>query len=154
MIRRAEAGDIPALCGLVNGAFAIERFLEGTRTDPERLAGMLARGAVLLLAGADGAPVACIYTEVRGGTGYVGMLAVEPGRQTGTPGRRMMRAAEEHLRAAGCEAIEISVLSLRPELVGPYERYGFRVVGRQAMAPNRTMAVDAVCEEIVMRKGL
>ena len=66
----------------------------------------------------------------------------------------MMRAAEEYLRAAGCAAIEICVLSLRPELVGPYERYGFRVVGRQEMAPNRTMAVDAVCEEIVMRKGL
>ena len=153
MIRLAEAEDIPALCGLVNRAFAIERFLEGTRTDPERLAGMLGRGAVLLAA-AGGVPVACIFAEVRGDTGYVGMLAVEPGRQTGTLGRRMMRAAEEYLRAAGCAAIEICVLSLRPELVGPYERYGFRVVGRQEMAPNRTMAVDAVCEEIVMRKGL
>jgi ribosomal protein S18 acetylase RimI-like enzyme len=153
-IRPAQPADIPALCTLINAAFAIETFLEGTRTDPQRLAAMLATGTILLLEDPEGAPAASIYTELRGQAGYVGMLAVSPARQSGALGRRMIHAAEDHLRRQGCSHIEITVLSLRPELLAPYRRYGFVEVARQPMAPNRTLAIAQDCHEIVLRKPL
>jgi hypothetical protein len=66
----------------------------------------------------------------------------------------MVHAAEQHLHHQGCLHIEITVLSLRPELLAPYRRYGFVEIARQPMAPNRTMAVAEDCHEIVLRKPL
>jgi hypothetical protein len=40
-IRLATDDDRPRLIPLINAAFAIETFLEGTRTDEERLATMM-----------------------------------------------------------------------------------------------------------------
>ena len=40
LIRPAIEVDRPRLISLINAAFAVETFLEGTRTDEERLAAM------------------------------------------------------------------------------------------------------------------
>jgi hypothetical protein len=40
-IRAANAEDLPALVSLINRAFAIETFIDGTRTDAERLSGTM-----------------------------------------------------------------------------------------------------------------
>jgi len=47
-IRLAIPSDRPRLIPLINAAFAIETFLEGTRTDDERLAAMMQKGEILL----------------------------------------------------------------------------------------------------------
>ena len=57
-IRHARSGDIPALVSVINQAFAIEKFLAGTRTDEELLAATMREG-ILLLAERDGQTFAC-----------------------------------------------------------------------------------------------
>jgi ribosomal protein S18 acetylase RimI-like enzyme len=130
-IRPAVAADSPRLIPLINQAFAVETFMTGPRTDPERLAAYLQKGAILLAEDESGQPVASIYVEVRGDRGYAGMLAVAPARQRSGIGSRMMQAAEDYLRARGCAALDITVLSLRTELPPIYRAYGFVETGTE-----------------------
>lgn len=157
-VRLATEADRARLIPLVNAAFSIETFLEGTRTDEERLAATMRKGDILLaeLAIQDqrGEPVGCIYTEVRGERGYMGMLAVDHARQgTGLAGL-LVRAAEGHLRGQRCVAVDISVLSLRPELLPLYRRFGFVETGREEFAFSRELKPGAECHCIVMSKPL
>src|SRR6516164_9138017 len=101
-IRTAVPADCDRLIPLINEAFAVETFMTGPRTDPERLAASMRKGAILLAEDESGQLVASIYVEVRGDRGYAGMLAVSPARQRSGVGSRMMRAAEDYLRARGC----------------------------------------------------
>ena len=115
-IRTAIATDRPRLVAMINAAFAIETFLEGTRTDEERLTAMMQKGEILIAEDNEGKLLASIYMEPRGERGYLGMLAVNPQHQRSGLGQRMLAAAEDRFRAQGCEAVDISVLNLRPEL--------------------------------------
>jgi ribosomal protein S18 acetylase RimI-like enzyme len=153
-VRLAMEADRARLIPLVNSAFSIETFLEGTRTDEERLAATMRKGHILLAEDQGGEPVGCIYTEVRGERGYMGMLAVDPARQGTGLASLIVRAAEELLRSRGCLAVDISVLSLRPELLPLYRRFGFVETGREAFAFPRTFKTDVECHCIVMSKAL
>jgi predicted N-acetyltransferase YhbS len=157
-IRAAVDADRARLVPLINSAFSIETFLEGTRTDEERLAATMRKGEILLaeLVTEDqgGEPVGCIYTEVRGERGYLGMLAVDPARQGTGLASLIVHAAEEHLRRLGCMAVDISVLSLRPELLPLYRRFGFVETGCEEFAFSRALRPGAECHSIVMSKPL
>lgn len=156
-IRLATPNDIPALVAMINSAFAIEAFLEGTRTDAARLAEEMEKGQILLLEDPSGAPLASVYAQERGDHGYLGMLAVSPVAQGLGLSRRLVEAVEERFRNAGLKAIEISVLSLRPELLPIYRRYGFVEIGVEPFHFPRTFkdGVDAIgCHCIVLRKPL
>jgi GNAT superfamily N-acetyltransferase len=117
-IRLATDADRTRLIPLINSAYSIETFLEGTRTDGARLAAMMDRGSVLVAEPGDGASdlLGCVYVEIRGTRGYLGQLAVDPAHQGAQLGRRIVEAAEDHLRRQGCAAVDITVLSLRTEL--------------------------------------
>ena len=111
---------------MVNTAFAIETFLEGTRTDERRIAEMMEKGELLVEAETNiGRIVASVYTEKRGQRGYFGMLAVDPALQGTGLGRKMVEAVEEHCRKSGCKHMDIVVLSLRPELLPLYRKVGY-----------------------------
>ena len=153
-IRIATPADRPRLIPLINSAFAIETFLEGTRTDDERLAAMMQTGEILLAEDASGRLLASIYTELRGNRGYLGMLAVDPGHQRAGIGQRMLAASEDHFRAYGCEAIDITVLSLRPELLPIYRRMGFVETGKEQFHMARALKDRKECHCIVMSKRL
>ena len=101
-MRAATDADAPRVIELVNAAFAIEDFLEGTRTDPERLTATMAKGTVLVAEVEGGRLVGTVYYEARGERGYMGMLAVEPARQGEGLASLLVREAEDRLRAAGC----------------------------------------------------
>ena len=77
-IRLAAQQDMPAIIGLVNAAFVIEDFLEGTRTDEQRMSAMMKKGQFLVAEDESGRLVASAYTECSGEHAYLGMLAVEP----------------------------------------------------------------------------
>ena len=153
-IRRATAEDRPRLIPLINEAFLVETFLQGPRTDEVRLARAMEQGVVLIAENGDGQPFASVYTEVRGDHGYMGMLAVAPEHQRSGLGRHMLAAAEEHFRAHGCTAIEITVLSLRPELLPIYRRLGFVETGTEEFVYPHPLAPGLECHCIVMRKSL
>jgi predicted N-acetyltransferase YhbS len=153
-IRLATEADRARLIPLINAAFAIETFLEGTRTDEERLAGMMGKGSILVAEDANGQLLGCVYTEVRGKRGYLGQLAVDPVHQCNGLAIRLVAAAEEHLRGQGCEAVEITVLSLRPELPPIYRRYGYVETGTEEFHPTQPLKSGAECHAIVMVKQL
>ena len=153
-IRPARAEDRPRLIPLINSAFSVETFLQGPRTDEERLAASMEKGTILVAEGSEGRLLASVYTELRGKHGYVGMLAVDPDHQGSGFGRRLMKAAEERFRVEGCDAVEITVLSLRPELLPIYRRFGFVETGTEPFHYPHPLAPGLECHCIVMEKPL
>jgi ribosomal protein S18 acetylase RimI-like enzyme len=94
-VRTANADDLPTLIPLINKAFAIEKFLDGTRTDEERLSATMREGTVLMAEHGEQV-VACVYVELRGERAYFGMLAVDPTQQGKGLGKLMTEAAEQY----------------------------------------------------------
>ncbi len=131
-LRLAEAADTEALVRLINEAFAVEKIvIEGERT--EQLLG-------------------CVYVEVKGKRGYLGLLGVRPDRQKSGFGRRLTTAAEDYFRKAGCEAVDLRIVSVRAELPPFYERLGYAAT---AIAPvPDTIPLKIPSHFIVMSKSL
>lgn len=153
-VRTAAVADIPALVPLINAAFAVETFFEGTRTDETRLAAMMEKGAVLAAEDESGRLIASVYTELRGRRGYLGMLAVDPAHQGKGLGRAMTEAVEEHFRRLGCEGLDLTVLNVRTELPPIHRKLGFVETGTEEFHPAQPLkaGVDLFC--IVMSKKL
>jgi ribosomal protein S18 acetylase RimI-like enzyme len=152
--RIAEASDRPRLIAMINAAFAIETFLDYERTDDARLATMMRKGSILLAEDTACRLLGSVYTEQRGARGYLGMLAVDPAHQQFGLGRRLTKAAEDRFRALGCEAVDITVLSLRPELPPIYRRFGYVETGTEPFVPSRPLQEGLACHCIVMSKDL
>ena len=131
-IRQAQSSDIPQIVGLINRAFAVERFFKsGDRTNPDQVREMLASGKFLLLHDADEL-VACVWVKITGERGYIGTLSVDPARQRSGLGRRMMQVAEDYCRDAGCTVLDIRIVNLRTELPPIYRKFGFAETGTQS----------------------
>jgi ribosomal protein S18 acetylase RimI-like enzyme len=152
-IRLATAGDVPAIIRVVNAAFAIETFIDGTRTDEERMAEMLRKGE-FLVAEEGGRIMASVYVERRGQRGYFGMLAVDPASQGKGLGRAMVQAAESYCQDRGCFVMDLAVLSLRPELLPLYQKLGYVKTGTEEFHPSRPLKDGFVCHVIIMSKKL
>jgi predicted N-acetyltransferase YhbS len=152
--RLAEEADQKRLIALINAAFSIETFFDGTRTDDKRLSEDMRRGCVLIAEDGSGRLLGCIYTEVRGTRGYLGMLAVDPASQRAHIGRRIVGAAEEHLRRQGCKAADLVVLSLRDELPPIYRKFGYIKTGTEVFHATQPLKAGAECHGIVMSKLL
>jgi len=132
-VRSATITDVPLLVSLINAAFVVERrFVDRDRTDVDDITAYLEKGSFLIADGDGGGPggiVACVYVETRGERGYIGMLAVQPSLHRRGIGRRMMTAAEQYCRAAGCRAVDIRIVNLRTELPGFYRSLGYTDCG-------------------------
>ena len=154
MIRLATLADAPAMIPVINAAFAVEGFIDGTRTDPERLPPMFDTGEFLVLE-EGGRILASVYVEVKPEQrGYLGMLAVDPSQQGRGLGRRMMEAAEQHLKSRGCDVIDILVVNLRTELPPLYRKLGYVEVGIEEFHPSRPLQAGVEAHCIVMSKPL
>ena len=153
--RVATDADRPRIIALVNSAYSIETFLEGTRTDDERLSAMMKKGVILLAEDNSGQLLGCVYTEVRGPRGYLGQLAVDPAHQGKGLARIIVQAAEDRLRAEGCDVVDITVLNLRPELPPIYRRFGYIESGIvEEFRPTRQLAPGVEIHGIRMSKQL
>lgn len=152
--RLATAGDIPALAAMINSAFVVESFLHGTRTDPEHLEAQMRKGRILIAEDGARAILASIYMEPRGASAYLGMLAVHPAHQGSGLSRRLLQTTEELLRAEGFAALEITVLSLRPELLPLYRRLGFVETGTEPFHSPQLVKDGLECHCICMAKPL
>ncbi len=151
-LRLAEAADTEALVRLINEAFAVEKIvIEGERIDSEKVRALFETGNFLLLYEAEQL-VGCVYVEVKGKRGYLGLLGVRPGRQKSGFGRRLTTAAEDFFRQAGCEAVDLRIVSVRAELPPFYERLGY---AETAIAPiPDTIPLKIPSHFIVMSKRL
>jgi GNAT superfamily N-acetyltransferase len=151
-IRLAEESDVESLACLVNSAFRVELpFIEGERTNPEGVRTYMEKGKFLLaedFAGLTG----CVYLELRGDRGYLGLLGVEPSRQGTGLGRKLMDAAEKYFREARCVAIDLRVISARAPLPSFYRHLGYLETGTAPFAPS--VPVKVPCHYILMSKTI
>ncbi|HTU36083.1 MAG TPA: GNAT family N-acetyltransferase [Candidatus Acidoferrum sp.] len=150
----ATGNDIPAIVGVVNAAFVVEDFIEGTRTDITNLTEMMQKGEFLVAEDESNQIAACVYIEIRGERGYLGMLSVDPPKQGTGLGRVMVEAAENHCRNRGCRWMDLRVLSPRRELLPFYEKFGYTQVRREEFHPPRPLRVPIECYGIILSKAL
>jgi GNAT superfamily N-acetyltransferase len=135
--RTAQLEDAENIARLVNAAFRSERFfIDADRTNPEKIRALMPKGKFLLTEDA-GALVGCVYVEVRDERGYFGLLAVDPALQRSGLGSRMVAAAEEYCRAAGCRFVDLTIVNLRTELPAFYRRLGYVESGTLPFPPDQ-----------------
>jgi len=129
IIRDATESDVEAVVRLINTAFLVELFfIERDRTDPEMVRSLMKKGKFLLAE--DGTSLAgCVYVELRGGRGYLGMLSVDPARQKMGLGRQLMAAAEIYFREAGCAHSDLMIVNVRTDLLTMYRGFGYVETG-------------------------
>ncbi len=127
--RTAEESDAEGLVVLINNAFAVEKpFFTTERIDLAETLEHFKKGTFILAE--DGTTMAgCNYVELRGDSGYFGLLSIDPGYQGRGLGRILIEQAEESCRDAGCSVMRIRVLNHRTELPPFYEKFGYRVTG-------------------------
>ncbi|HXL22378.1 MAG TPA: GNAT family N-acetyltransferase [Candidatus Dormibacteraeota bacterium] len=151
-IREAGPADVEALTHLINAAFVVEQIaIEGDRVDPDKVRGYMARGKFLLLEDQT-ALLGCVYAEPRGEHGYVGLLSVDPARQGAGLGRQLMAAVEKTFREAGCAAVDLRIISARPELLRFYAKLGYAETGISPMPVDAPLKM--ACHFIHLSKPL
>lgn len=153
-IRVATMDDRPAMMPAINQAFAIETFLEGTRTDELRLAEMMETGEFLVAQNGSGKIVASVYVEIKGKRGYLGMLAVDPAEQGRGLGGVMVDAVEDYCRSKGCSGVDLVVISLRTDLPPFYRKLGYAETATEEFRPSRKLKPGVECHCVVMSKEL
>jgi len=148
MIRRATIDDVPALHALVERAYRGDAaragwtheadLLDGQRSDAASLNALLGKAGNRILLAHDGdaliGSVALLPTGPA--IAHLGMLAVDPARQDGGVGKRLIEAAEQEAAAAHAYAIEMTVIRQRPELIAWYARRGYRPTGEERPFPH------------------
>lgn len=145
--RAAGPDDVGAIVALVESAYRGESsrtgwtteadLLDGQRTDPDAvLSSIAATDSVVVLAEWDGILVACCHVRRRDARCYFGMFAVDPTRQGGGLGRKVMAYAEELARTRwGCTVMEMTVIRQRTDLIAFYERRGYTDTGQRSPFP-------------------
>ena len=141
-IRLATAADAAPIQGLVQRAYRGQAaragwtheadLLDGERIALAELEALLATPTERVLVVDDGdRPIGCVRVADLGGDhAYLGMLAVEPGRQTGGLGRTLVAAAEAFaVDTYGANRMEMTVIDRRAELIAWYQRQGYREIG-------------------------
>ena len=136
--RTAAAADADALVVLVNSGYRGESskkgwtteadILGGQRTDAQKIREMIAAkdSRIELAYNADGVMIACVHLKKEeDGSCYLGMLTVDPDRQAGGIGKRLMAHSEGLASAWNCSRMRMTVISVRSELLAYYERRGY-----------------------------
>jgi predicted N-acetyltransferase YhbS len=150
--RTAQLEDAENIARLVNAAFRPERFfVAADRTNPEKVRALIQKGSFLLTEDA-GALVGCVYVELGDERGYFGLLAVDPALQRSGLGSRMVAAAEEYCRAAGCCFMDLTIVNLRAELPAFYHRLGYVESGTLPFPPDQHP--NQPCHLVRMSKAL
>ena len=136
----ANLADVPALVQLVNSAYRGEsskagwtteaELLDGIRTDEDDLAGLLSKeGNTILKAVENNSIIGCVYLQKKGEAMYLGMLTVNPQLQANGIGRQLMAAAENFARQQQCTSVEMTVITVRHELIAWYNKRGYHATG-------------------------
>ena len=151
-VRIAVPTDVAELTKLINSAFVVERpVFEGDRIDECGTREFLEKGKFLVIE--DSAGIAgCVYCELRGDRGYLGLLAVDPRSQGTGLGRKLMAAAEEDFLGAGCVAVDLRVISPRTPLPPFYKHLGYAKTGIAPFPPSLQAKVTG--HFIIMSKRL
>jgi ribosomal protein S18 acetylase RimI-like enzyme len=147
-ISGASISDIPQLLKLINSAYRGEDAKKGwtheanlidgdIRTDENSLKQVIKTpGAAILKYEEEGSLLGCVYLQKKGDRIYLGMLSVSPDRQAQGIGKKLLDAANEHAKFNHCSVIEMTVISVRKELIQWYERNGYHPTFKREPFPN------------------
>jgi GNAT superfamily N-acetyltransferase len=145
--RLATPADIAAIETLVTSAYRGDAsragwtteadLLDGQRVDPVGIREIIDKpGSLVLLASRGVLLLACCHIEKQGEACYFGMFAVDPTLQGGGVGKLVMAEAERVAKDDfGCTRMEMTVISVRDELIAWYERRGYRRTGKYKPFP-------------------
>jgi len=152
-IRIAQSADAPAVAQLINAAFLVERIaFDRDRIDTQGVREFMQKGPFLIADDTTGLS-GCVYVEIHGERGYLGLLSVAPARQGTGLGRRLVAAAEECARNAACHTMDLRIISPRAESLLPfYQHLGYAQNGTAAFPAEVTTKVP--CHYILMAKTL
>jgi ribosomal protein S18 acetylase RimI-like enzyme len=139
----AMAADLPDVVRLMNqayrgaGGWAVEEgYITGDRVRLADLEADLAAGLALFVWREGDALLGCYNLEkMPDAIVYIGMLAVDPGRQDAQLGRRLLAEAEERAQAMGARRMQMTVIWLREKLIGWYMRRGYVLTGETRPFP-------------------
>jgi predicted N-acetyltransferase YhbS len=148
-IRPATRADIPALHALIESAYRGDSarqgwtheadLLDGQRTDPASLTGIIDDPDQRILIALDGSDViGCVQiARKENGKSYLGLLSVDPLRQATGLGKQLIATAEHGAATYfGADVIEMTVIKQRSELIAYYQRRGYSPTGEQRPFPH------------------
>ena len=147
--RIATPDDVATVVDLVDSAYRGERskagwtteaeLLGGQRTDAEAIAEVVAAAdsRVLLASDEHGDVIACcVIQQLRAGRSYFGTFAVRPGVQGSGVGKQLLAEAERMARDDwSCDAMEMTVIGQREDLIAWYLRRGYATTGEMRPFP-------------------
>lgn len=146
-ISKADFSDVPALNVLVNSAYRGESskkgwtteadLLDGVRTTEQSLTELLSdpNSNVLLAKDTNGTLYGCVNLQLKGNGLYLGMLTVDPELQGGGIGKFLLAEADSFAKTNNKTFIEMTVISIREELIAWYERHGYSKTGERRPFP-------------------
>lgn len=140
----ADAGE---LARLVNSAYRGDSSKKGWTTEADLLGGQRTNEAgiremiaepdsvILKYTSEEGLLQGCVYLKKKTDKLYLGMLTVSPELQTKGIGKQLLAAAESMAKNHSCNTIEMTVISVRKELIAWYVRHGYAATGETAPFP-------------------
>ncbi|MGB5723071.1 MAG: GNAT family N-acetyltransferase [Parasphingorhabdus sp.] len=146
---RAGPGDIARLHALIESAYRGESakrgwtheadLLGGQRTDAKALREIIAAENQVILLAKDGESITgCVQlSNIAEGLAYLGLLTVDPALQAAGLGRELLAESERFVRENWqAQAIEMTVIRQRADLIAYYERRGYIRTGEQRPFPH------------------
>ncbi len=145
--RLATQEDVTPLVALVESAYRGDAsrvgwtteadLLDGQRTDPHSMSGIIARrGSVIVLAERGDELLACANLERQEHAAYFGMFAVRPGLQGSGIGNALIAECERIARVDWeLKKMRMTVIWTRTELIAWYQRRGYRATGERKDFP-------------------
>jgi ribosomal protein S18 acetylase RimI-like enzyme len=149
--RFAGPADVDAVVALVQSAYRGEGsrqgwtteadWIDGQRTDAAEVGSIVSGTDSEILLGEEAGPgggllTSCQLARRLDGRAYFGMFAVRPDQQGRGTGRLLLREAERLTVADwGATVMEMAVLDVRADLIGWYERLGYRRTGETQPFP-------------------
>jgi GNAT superfamily N-acetyltransferase len=123
-----------------------DQVVAGIRTTDEELASLLASPEKVIIVAEMGEDiVGCVLVEKEADAAIIGMLAVDPERQSFGIGKTLLTAAEKHAREDfGCTTSIMTILCGRDELLAWYMRAGYSDTGKTKPFPKDTGAIELV----------
>jgi predicted N-acetyltransferase YhbS len=147
-IRFTQLSDLAALEQLVNSAYRGESsrkgwtteadLLDGIRTHQQQLTEQITAddSVMLVITDTHAAIIACVYLQDKDSVLYLGMLTVQPSLQAAGTGKKLLAASEAYAQWLGRSGIQMTVISVRNELITWYQRRGYRLTGEKMPFPN------------------
>lgn len=155
-LRLATNEDIPGLGAVVQFAYRggkpmrswtnEDKVVAGIRTTDAELESLISDpGKEIIVAAMNEEILGCVLVEKFGTDAHIGMLSVDPEKQSLGIGKTLLHAAEEHARTKyDCTKAVMTILCGRDELLAWYNRAGYSDSGQTKPFPKDTGAIELV----------